>query len=285
MGAVLHFTSLQQFDLCLAEIYGDYVATLPGQPVELVRRRFAEHGIFPGLGWSLLRFAQTTAIEESQPELLYQGLSRFIKCAHACWGYADEHGIHPGGYDYCALVIPTIYSALFGKSYLQAHFYRARKMSVQSYPAYMHAANLMVTLEHRDWPYAEKAIAKSQAFVGAKSTRKVDSAFVSIFLGLIAQEPERVINAITDFAKGYSSSDWGKNKPGTQSTFLVSIWCYAGFYLPMLSLEALYEVIPQPEHDFWQKVSLVGLTAELAQHHFAAPLEFLNMLPINAVST
>jgi len=270
-------SSLGQFDQLLCEEYVKFTEMFPGKPIDFIQRRFSRLGIFPRLGWSLIEFGESAALSKNDPELLIGTLYRFQKCAHACWGHADERGLHSSGYDFCTLVVPALYSSLLGKSYINAAFPSTRKMSEASFPGYMHAANIMVCIEHKQWPHAENSKDRARSFVAAKSPRKVDKAFVNYFLSILDGNAEAAARALVDFNKGYERSDWGKYKPGTRSTFIQSLVTYAGYYLDSSAIKhALQDLLPDQQLKLWEKFHEVCDAFNERSQLFQAPLDFLN---------
>lgn len=270
-------SSLGQFDQLLREEYVRFVEMFPEKPIDFVQRRFSRLGIFPRLGWRLIEFGESAALSKNDPELLIGTLYRFQKCAHACWGHADERGLHSSGYDFCTLVVPALYSSLLGKSYISAAFPSTRKMSKASYPGYMHAANIMVCIEHKLWPHAEKSKDRARSFVAAKSTRKVDKSFVEYFLGILDGDGEAAARALVDFNKGYERSDWGKYKPGTRSTFTHSLAAYAGYHMDSSAIKrVLQDLFSDQQLELWERFHQLCDSLDDSYQLFQAPLDFLN---------
>lgn len=272
-------SSLGQFDQLLCEEYVKFLEMFPEKPIDFVQRRFSRLGIFPRLGWSLIEFGESAALSRNDPELLIGTLYRFQKCSHACWGHADERGLHASGYDFCSLVVPALYSSLLGQSYIRAAFPSTRKMSEASYPAYMHAANIMVCIEHKQWPHAEKSKDRARSFVAAKGSKKVDKSFVSYFLGILDSDGEAAARALVDFNKGYERSGWGKYKPGTRSTFIQALAAYASYYLDSSAIRnALQDLFPDQQLKLWEKFYELRDDFGERSQLFQPPLDFLNDL-------
>lgn len=277
----LTISSIEDFDRALSDEYARFVGYFPDKPKAFVELRFAQSGIFPTLGWALIGVGEAQALSADDPAILYATITRFIKCAHSCWGNPDERGLHWGGYDFCSLVVHSLYSALLGKAYIASAFCCNRKISTTGYGAYKHAANLMVCLECNNWKYGEKAINHARTFVSAKSNSKTDKAFVGFFLGILADDTAQVAQAITTFSNGYLKSDWGRHKPLTKTTFIHAMLVYAQFYLTdPVDTETHRTLIPDSRFDLWQECERRRAEFERNPHRFVDSLSFLNDLEI-----
>lgn len=275
-------SSIEDFDKLLFDEYAKFVGYFPDKPESFIQRRFAQVGIFPDLGWALIEAGETQALSSKNPAFLYAMMSRFTKCAHGWMGHADERGLHGGGYDFCSLVVTSLYSAILGKSYISSIFHCNRKMSVTGYGAYKHAANLMICLECNDWQYKEKSITKAHSFVSAKSNSKIDKAFVGFFLGLLVNDREQVRQSLIYFSEGYLKSDWGKYKPFTKSTFIHALITYSKWYMVNpIDVEAHRALISNDRFELWQEFQILHSQFENQPHQFTAQLSFLNDLTIS----
>ncbi len=273
--------SLEAFDTALSTEYASLAAQMPDGPEASVQRRFGEYGVFPRLGWDLIGVGDAQALAENDPAILYGTIARFTKCAHACWGRPDERGLHWGGHDFCALVVPSLYSALLGKTYLASVFRCDRGLSVTGHGAYTHAANLMVCLECKPWQHMDKAVSNARAFVTSKGNSKADRAFVGFFLSIHAGDKAQVILALKTFAEAYSKSDWGRHKPLTKPTLIHAMIVYARFYLADPVDERTHRaLVPGGRFDLWQQYERRHSEFEHAPHRFAGALGFLNALPV-----
>lgn len=271
--------SIDDFDRSLRSEYARFAGDLPGQPESLVQRRFAQYCVFPKLGWALIGVGEAQALATNDAAILYGTLARFVKCAHGCWGSPDEQGQHPGGYDYCSLVVPALYSALLGKSYIASAFCCRRPVSVTGHAAYRHAANLMVCLECMTWTHREGAIARARSVVSSKSKSKVDMAFVGFFLGIVAEDRDRIADALATFAAGYLQSDWGRHKPLTKSTFVQAMIAYAGLYLTDPIDERTHRSLVSSDRiELWQQFDRRRAEFERSPHRFDGTLSFLDDL-------
>ena len=270
-------SSVEDFDTALFEEYARVVGYFPNQSESFIQQRFAQYAVFPKLGWGLIGVGEAQALSNNDPAMLYATISRFIKCAHACWGTPDEQGLHWGGYDFCSLVVPALYSALLGKTYVAAAFRCDRPMSNKGYGAFKHAANLMVCLECKTWKHREKAVNQAVAFVAAKSSSKTDRAFISIFLGILADDTARVLSALDEFSDGYSKSDWGRHKPVTKPTFIHALIVFAHCYLTTpVDEQSHRSLIGSERLVLWQEYERRLAEFVLKPHQFTNPLSFLN---------
>lgn len=270
-------SSLEHFDQLLSEKYYRFAEMFPEKPTSFVQRRFSQCGIFPKPGWSLIEYGESAALSKNDPEILYGALCRFQRCAHAQWGHPDERGLYSGGYDFCTLVVPALYSSLLGESYLKAAFPSTRAMSKASYPAYMHAANLMLCIDHEQWLHAEKAKNRARSFVAAKSTSKTDRSFATYFLSILDGDAEAAARALVDFSKGYERSDWGRYKPGTRSTFVQSLVTYAGYHIDNSAIkDVLHDVFSDQQLELWGRFHILRDSLSETGQLFHTPLDFLN---------
>jgi len=244
-----------------------------------VQKRFAQYGVFPKLGWALIGTGEAQALAANDPAVLYDTITRFVQCAHACWGNPDADGIHWGGYDYCSIVTHSLYSALLGRTYLSTAFRCNRPISKNGYGAYKHAANLMVCLECGTWKHREKAIEQAQSFVAAKRTSKAEKAFISFFLAVLADDTPQVLLAVIEFADGYLTSDWGRHKPLTKPTFVQAMLVFARLYLTTpVDEQAHRTLISNDRFALWQEYDRRLAEFLLTPHQFSGPLDFLNDL-------
>ena len=279
-------SSLEHFDQLLNDEFVKFVAMFPEKPISFIQRHFSACDILPKLGWSLIEYGELAALARNEPELLMGALWRFKRCAHAYWGHADERGVHAGGYDFCTLVVPTIYFCLLGKSYISEAFPSSRKMSNASYPAYMHAANIMLCIEHKQWPHAEKSKEKVRAFMGAKSSNKVDRSFVGYFFNILNGDVDAAALLLIDFYKGYDRSGWGKYKPGTRSTFIQALTVYAGYYVDNTAIKhALKDLFSDQQLELWEKFHALRDGFDETRQGFPPPLDFLNDMSFHLFPT
>lgn len=275
-------SSLAEFDAALLDEYTHLRNLLPAEAEAVIQRRFAQQCIFPKLGWALIGIGEAQALSANDPGVLYATIARFIKCAHHCWGPADAAGIRQTGYDFCTLVQPALYSALLGRSYIASAFDGGRPMSTNGYGAYMHAANLMVCLESKAWPFRDKAIARARAFAASKGASKIDKAFVGLFIAVLDEDRAAMAAALAAFAEGYLKSDWGRHKPWTQATFIQAMVTYAGFHVSAPVDAATHRaLVSKDKLALWSAMSenLDGYAR--APHRFAEPLGFLNDLGVS----
>ena len=275
-------TSLATFDAALSAEYASVLCQLPDKPEAFVQRRFSESRIFPTLGWALIGVGDAQALATNDPALLHGTIVRFTKCAHACWGWPGERGLHWGGVDYCALVVPGLYSSLLGKSYLASVFQCGRSPSTMGHGALKHAANLMVCLACNTWPHKDKAIANARSFALAKSNAKADRAFVSFFLALLEGNRPQVSQALVAFTEAYLKSDWGRHKPLTKPTFLQAMVVYASFYLSNSIDEQTHRtLLPAGRFELWKVYERRRAEFERDPHLFVGPLSFLNDVAVH----
>lgn len=274
-------SSLAGFDAALLHEYAQFRSLLPAEPDPVVQRRFAQYGVFPKLGWALIGVGEQEALAAEDPSLLHATLTRFLKCAHHCWGPTDETGLHWGGQDFSALVVPALYSAPLGRAYAAAAFHGGRPMSRTGHGASVHAANLMVCLECPAWPQRAKAVARAEAFVSARSRPQADQAFVRFFLAILAQDAPAVAEALGAFADAYGRSDWGRHKPWTAPVFLQGLITYASRHLASPVDAATHGALVSADRIWlWAAMDRSLDQLALAPHRFAGPLDFLNDLSI-----
>lgn len=270
-------SSIADFDQSLLDEYDRFAGLFPEESELFIQRRFAQNGIFPRPGWTVIEIGEAQALSSKDPVFLYGAISRFIKSAHGCWGLADEHGIHSGGYDFCSMVVPSLYSALLGKAYIASTFHCERAISTNGYGAYKHAANLMVCLECNTWSFKEKAIARARSFVSSNSNSKTDKAFVSFFMGVLTHDRTAIAEALSTFSEGYLKSDWGRHKPLTRATFIQAMITYAKFYLvDPLDSETYRSLISDDRIELWQEFNRSLAEFQRNPHQFQGKLNFLN---------
>lgn len=271
--------ALQAFDAALLDSYLQMRQLLPGEDEAVVQRRFAQYGVFPKLGWPLIAEGEAQALAAQDPGLLHGTLLRFLKCAHHCWGVADESGLHWGGADFCATVVHSLHSAALGGDYIAAVFHRARPMSKTGHAPLVHAANLMLSLQCRDWPHCQAALTRAQAFV-AKRMPGADQAFVAFFLALLDQDRTRVADSLLAFADHYGRSDWGRHKPDTQAALIQGMLAFAQRHAPAAVDADLQRRLASAERiALWAALADSLQALQRTPHRFAAPLDFLNPLP------
>jgi hypothetical protein len=268
---------LAEFDAALLAKYRESEVALQQFPLLERQQRFAEYSLFPHLGWGLVGALEVEAARAKDPGVLAAGLSRFVKCAHAVWGRADAEGLHPGGYDYCTLVVTAIYSSLLGPKYASQEFHAGRLLSRNGYPAYRHAANLMVCFENAGWAHRSQAEAAGRKFVQSKSASAVDSAFVETLLSALEGNRGNAHAAMARFADGYLKSDWGRQKPFTKSVFMRALATYCGRRLGGEALE-VEGIAPNPPEGPtpWNGLRDLRDAGRLSEYQFVEPLEFLN---------
>jgi hypothetical protein len=270
-------SSIAEFDQALLDEYARFRALLLDQPESLVQQRFAQQGVFPKLGWALIGIGEAEALARKDPRVLYETIARFVKCAHHCWGHADEHGLHWGGSDFCGLVVPSLYSTLIGPAYLASAFHCRRPRSSQGYGACVRAANLMLCIECPSWPHRDKAISQAGAFMAARSPSKVDRAFVGFLLGALAGDRAAIGEHLSTFSAGYLASDWGRHKPWTRPTFVQALITYAGFQVvEPVDAQTHRTLVSGERIELWAELTRV-LPELLGQpHRFPEPLGFMN---------
>lgn len=274
-------STIADFDKSLLDEYERFVGLFPEEPESFIQRRFAQHGVFPKLGWALIGIGEAQALSSRDPAFLYGTISRFIKCAHGCWGGADESGLHWGGYDFCSLVVPSLYSALLGKDYIASTFHCERPVSTNGYGAYKHAANLMVCLECDTWPFKESAIARARSFVSSNRIAKTDKAFVGFFMGVLAHDRTLIAEALSTFSDGYLKSEWGRHKPLTKPTFLQAMIAYAKFYLEdPVDSETHRSLVSSDRIELWREFDRNLVELHRNPHQFLGALSFLNNVTV-----
>lgn len=274
-------SSIADFDKSLLDEYNRFVGVFPEKTESFIQRRFAQCGIFPKLGWALIGIGEGEALSSKDPAFLYGTISRFVKCAHGCWGPADERGLHSGGYDFCSLVVPSLYSVLLGKDYIASTFYCGRPMSTNGYGAYKHAANLMVCLECNTWISREKAMARARTFVSSNSNSKTDKAFVSFFIGVLTHDRAAIAEALSAYSEGYLKSDWGRHKPLTKPTFIQAMITYAKCYLTdPVDSETHRSLVSSDRIELWRELERNLMEFQRNPHQFPGPLSFLNDLTV-----
>ena len=270
-------SSVADFDLRLTAEYMRFRQSMLDEPEHIVQRRFAQHAIFPALGWSLLGVGEREAISSRSPAPLYGSLSRFLRCAHHCWAQADEKGVHWGGYDHCALVVHSLYSASISSSYAKSAFHCRRPLSRNGYGAYVHGANLMTSIECSTWPFKEKAVAGAQSFVSSKGRTTADRAFVRFLLGVVERERAVAGDALGKFADEYLKSDWGRHKPWTKSALIQSMLAYANNHLSEpVEIGAHRAFLSAEQVWVWTTMRQALGSLEQEWRGFSHPLNFLN---------
>jgi hypothetical protein len=272
-------SSLANFDQTLIDEYVQHRSQFASEREALNQRRFAQYRLFPKLGWALIGIGEAQALSSRDARVLYDTMARFIKCAHHCWGPVDERGLHWGGDDFCSLVVPSLYSALLGKSYLASIFHCGRPMSATGYGAYLHAANLMVSLECKDWPFSKKAVARAQSYVASKSKPVADRAFVGFFVAVLAHDRSAIKEALLAFSDGYLKSDWGRHKLATRETFIQAMVTYArGHVADAIDAQTHSALMSEDRIALWNQVLRELDVYARTPHQFPAPIDFLNDL-------
>lgn len=274
-----NLSSIADFDAALLCEYARFRSLFPGASDAYVQRRFAQYGVFPELGWALIGIGENEALTAKDPSILYATITRFLKCAHHCWGPTDETGLHWGGQDFCALVVPSLYSALLGNAYIASAFNCARPMSRNGYGPYLHAANLMVCIECPTWPFRAKAVTLAEAFVSSKSRAKTDKAFVGFFVAVLAQDRRALTEALVVFSDGYGKSDWGRNKPWTAATFIQAMFTYASSRVAEpVDAQTHRSLLSEDRIQLWSAMQQTLDKLALEPHNFPEPLGFLSDL-------
>lgn len=272
-------SSIAEFDAALLGEYARFRSLFPQEPDAFVQRRFVQYGVFPTLGWTLIGIGEKEALAADDPALLFATITRFLKCAHHCWGPADETGLHWGGSDFCALVVPSLYSALLRNAYLASAFHGGRPISRRGYGAYVHAANLMVCIECPTWPFRAQALELAKAFAASGGRSKTDPAFVGFFLAVLERDGQAIAQALSALSTGYLRSDWGRHKPWTAGTFMQALITYANDRAAGAVDARTHQALVSAERiQAWAAMS--SMLDELARvpHRFAEPLGFLDDL-------
>lgn len=275
-------STLADFDAALLAEYASFRRLLPEAPVAAVQRRFAQYGVFPKLGWGLIAAGERQALADDNPGVLHATLTRFLHCAHHCWGPTDESGLHWGGQDHCALVVPALHGAPLGSPYLAEAFHARRPLAKMGAAPLVQAANLMVSIECPDWRHRAQAQAQAERFLAGRRRAAADDAWVRFFAAVLAQDGMAAGAALTAFAAAYPVSDWGRHKPGTASTFIAALFAYADARLPQpLDEHTRTALLPPEVRRLWSglQASLESLNA--APYRFAEPLDFLNDLTLH----
>lgn len=275
-------SSIADFDSALLNEYSRFRSLFPDEGDAFVQRRFAQYGVFPKLGWALIGVGEAEALAAKDPSILYATITRFLKCAHHCWGPTDQTGLHFGGYDFCALVMHSLYSALLGNAYIASTFHCGRLISRNGNGAHVHAANLMVCIECPTWPFRARAVTLAEAFVASKNRAKTDKAFVSFFVAVLAEDRRAVAEALAAFSDGYGRSDWGRHKPWTGATFIQSMITYARSHVAEAVNDQTHRALLSEDRiQLWSAMSRTLDRLALVPHRFPEPLGFLDDLSIH----
>jgi hypothetical protein len=135
----------------------------------------------------------------------------------------------------------------------------------------------MVCLECPAWKHRDKAVNQANAFVLSKSGTKIDKAFVSVFLGILADDTAQALMALREFSAGYVKSDWGKYKPQTQSTFIHALLVFAKSYLTTPVDENSHRALIGDERlMLWREYEVRLAEFTRSPHQFTGALSFLN---------
>jgi hypothetical protein len=213
--------TLAEIDTALEAAWDDMARLLDGQAEAEVRQRFGEYAVFPALGWALLAVGDAQALAGRDAGLLHAALVRFAGCAWACWGRLDASGLHPtSGQDHCVRATPAVLAAPLGDAFLHAAFPPQLKPSAQGHAPLRHAANLLASMLHADWPHAGPTRAKALAFRDGTAGHAADRAWVGFLLAVAARDAAGAETCWAAFAQAFVRSDWGRHKPATRPAFL-----------------------------------------------------------------
>jgi hypothetical protein len=275
------FQTLEAFDALLHASYSRLQAELVAMPTPELRRRFAHYLLFPRPGWDLPAVGEAQALAADDPAWLQGMLVRLVKCAHACWGVPAADGLHWGGGDHSAQVMVVLYAAPLGRRHLQAAFHGGCAPSRHGWPAYRHAANLLVSLEDPAWRHRAATLDKARAFAAGRGGAAIDRAFVALFIALLDQQSAAVNAALLEVAAGYLRSDWGRHKPQTRSAFLHTLLAEVQHRLPgVVSRATLDAMLPDDAcRTLWLRLADHPPAAAL-QHRFGGALAFMDDLPL-----
>lgn len=275
------FATLEAFDALLHSSYAGLAADQSTASPADLQRRFAQYLLFPQPGWTLPGVGEQQALAADDPALLHGMLVRLVKCAHALWGVPEADGLHWGGGDHSACVVPALYAAPLGRRYAQAAFHSGRAPSRHGWPAYRHAANLLVCLEEPAWRHRATTLDKARAFAAGRSGAAIDRTFVALFIALLDRQPAALNAALLEVAGGFLRSDWGRHKPQTRSAFLHTLLAEVQHRLPgVVSRATLDAMLPDDERRaLWLRLADHPPAAAL-QHRFAGALAFMDDLPL-----
>lgn len=271
------FNTLESFDALLHASYAGFAAELGSSPSGELQRRFAQYRLFPQPGWALPAVGEAQALAADDPALLHGMLVRLVKCAHACWGVPDADGLHMGGGDHSALVVPALYAAPLGRRYLRAAFHGGRRPSRHGWPAYRHVANVLVSLEDPAWRHRAATLDQARAFAAGRSGAAIDRAFVALFIALLDRQAVAVNQALQEVAAGYLRSDWGRHKPQTRSAFLHTLLAEVQHRLPGVVDNATRDATGPDDarRALWLRVADQP-PARALQHRFGGALAFMD---------
>jgi hypothetical protein len=276
------FVTLDGFDSALHSAFERFHALCPDLPPAQMQRRFAQMVVFPHLGWGLLVAGQAQALAEDDPALLHGMLLRFVKCAYACWGEPDTDGLHWGGSDHCALVVPALHAAPLGPGWLRAAFHGERPLSTRGLPALRHLANLLTVLHVPDWRHRDRALAGARDFSARPTTRPADCAFVDFLMALHECQPAATAEALVRFADRWLRSDWGRHKPGTRAAWVWALLVLAERQLPGAVDDATQRKLLLPDVlALWQRQTALPPAPAETVHRFDGELAWLNELPFD----
>jgi len=268
--------NLEYFDKQLLESYYKYTELLSDKPLDFQRQRFSLFAL-SAAQWQLIELAEIELLQQNF-ENVHAALSRFQHCSYANNNHFDEKGINQHcGYDYCILSEPAIYSSLLGQRYIKTAFPITRKMSKGAYPAYMYAANIILALEHPEWPYTSTSIDKARSFIATKNAKKFEVFYIQFFLNIFDKNVETAANSLIEFNQHYAKSDWGKNKPFARLTFMQALARFSGFYLDnTIILNKLAESFPASHLEFWNQ--FYKEKDRFTDYQYSEPLAFLNII-------
>jgi hypothetical protein len=276
------FVTLDGFDSALHAAFEQFHAQWPDAPPAQMQRRFAQAAVFPHLGWGLLVAGQAQALAEDDPAMLHGMLLRFVKCAYACWGEPDTDGLHWGGSDHCALVVPTLHAAPLGPGWLRAAFHGERPLSTQGRPALRHLANLLTVLHAPDWRHRDRALVDARDFSARPAAKPADRAFVDFLLALHERQRATAAEALVRFAATWLRSDWGRHKPGTLPAWVWALLALAERQLPGAVDAATQRTLLSPAAlALWQRQAALRPAAADTVHRFGGELAWLDALPFD----
>jgi hypothetical protein len=150
-------------------------------------------------------------------------------------------------------------------------------MSKGAYPAYMYPANIMLALEHSEWPHTKISIDKARSFIAAKNAKKFEVFYIQFFLNIFDQNAEAAADSLIEFNHHYLKSDWGKAKPFARLTFMQALARFAGFYLDnTIILKKLAESFPVSHLELWDE--FYKEKGQFIAYQYNEPLAFLNIV-------
>lgn len=269
------FLSLKEFDQQLLESYFEFKNHLTDKPLPYIEQRFAEYG-FSNFQWGLIELAEK-ALLQSDFEQVFAALSRFQNACFYSRIHFNEKGIHqPTGYDYSILVEPAIYASLIGKTFIRSAFPGSRKRSTASYPSFMHMANIILCLEHPQWPNKDKAIDNARCFITAKNSKKFEIAIITFFLNILDGDAETAAISLIEFEKHYVKSDWGRRTPFDRAILMQALARFAGFYIDNKTvLNKLSILFDSSYLQLWE--SFYKEKHRFNEYKFSNPLSFFNI--------